>query len=84
MKYIIIYDQFIKFLGTFHPQVLYRYALALFKYKEEDILKIQDSVEIYQYLRFFTKTVTDGRWGTQVSQCLSVYQQGMGCCESGP
>ncbi len=42
-------------------QVIFRYALALFKYKEEDILKIQDNVEIYQYLRFFTKTISDGR-----------------------
>ncbi|KAK5873457.1 hypothetical protein PBY51_018494 [Eleginops maclovinus] len=42
-------------------QVIFRYALALFKYKEDDILKIQDGVEIYQYLRFFTKTITDGR-----------------------
>ncbi|KAI4885042.1 hypothetical protein NFI96_017716, partial [Prochilodus magdalenae] len=42
-------------------KVIFRYALALFKYKEEDILKIHDSVEIYQYLRFFTKTVTDSR-----------------------
>ncbi|XP_061100707.1 TBC1 domain family member 2A-like isoform X2 [Conger conger] len=42
-------------------KVLFRYALALLKYREEDILKIQDKVEMYQYLRFFTKTVTDGR-----------------------
>ncbi|KAG9281153.1 TBC1 domain family member 2A [Astyanax mexicanus] len=42
-------------------KVIFRYALALFKYKEEDILKIHDSTEIYQYLRFFTKTVTDSR-----------------------
>lgn len=49
------------FSVSFFPQVLFRYALALFKYKEEDILKIHDNVEIYQYLRFFTKTVSDGR-----------------------
>ncbi|KAJ8247641.1 hypothetical protein GJAV_G00248600 [Gymnothorax javanicus] len=42
-------------------KVLFRYALALLKYREEDLLKIQDKVEMYQYLRFFTKTVTDGR-----------------------
>lgn len=42
-------------------QVIFRYALSLFKYKEDDILKICDSVEIYQYLRFFTKTISDGR-----------------------
>lgn len=42
-------------------QVIFRYALALFKYKEDDILKIHDSVEIYQYLRIFTKTIADTR-----------------------
>lgn len=41
--------------------MIFRYALALFKYKEEDILNIHDNVEIYQYLRFFTKTISDGR-----------------------
>lgn len=45
----------------FFVQVIFRYALALFKYKEEDILKIHDSGEIYQYLRFFAKTISDGR-----------------------
>lgn len=49
-------------------QVIFRYALAIFKYKEEDILKIHDNVEIYQYLRFFTKTVTDGRWAITILQ----------------
>ncbi|XP_034055996.1 TBC1 domain family member 2A-like isoform X4 [Gymnodraco acuticeps] len=48
-------------------QVVFRYALALFKYKEEDILKIQDGVEIHQYLRFFTKTITDGRRLTSIA-----------------
>ncbi|KAK1904382.1 TBC1 domain family member 2A [Dissostichus eleginoides] len=43
------------------------YALALFKYKEDDILKIQDGVEIHQYLRFFTKTITDGRRLTSIA-----------------
>ncbi|XP_058879402.1 TBC1 domain family member 2A-like [Acipenser ruthenus] len=42
-------------------KVIFRYALALFKYNEEDILKIHDNLEIYQYLRFFTKTISDGR-----------------------
>lgn len=42
-------------------QVIFRYTLALFKYKEEDFLKIHDSVEIYHYLRFFTKTISDSR-----------------------
>ncbi|KAH0628488.1 hypothetical protein JD844_009741 [Phrynosoma platyrhinos] len=42
-------------------RVIFRYALAIFKYNEEAILRIQDSLEIYQYLRFFTKTICDGR-----------------------
>ena len=42
-------------------QVIFRYALALFKYTEEDILKIHHSVDIYQYLRFITRTITDSR-----------------------
>ncbi|KAL7858402.1 hypothetical protein AOLI_G00185040 [Acnodon oligacanthus] len=48
-------------------KVIFRYALAFFKYKEEDILKIHDSVAIYQYLRFFTKTVTDSRKLTSIA-----------------
>jgi len=42
-------------------QVIFRYALAIFKYNEEEILRIHDSVEIYQYLRFFTRMIMDGR-----------------------
>ncbi|XP_053735295.1 TBC1 domain family member 2A isoform X2 [Synchiropus splendidus] len=42
-------------------KVMFRFALALFKYKENDFLKINDSVEIYRYLRFFTKTISDSR-----------------------
>ncbi|XP_077388408.1 TBC1 domain family member 2A isoform X2 [Festucalex cinctus] len=52
-----LWDAFL-YEGT---KVMFRYALALFKYKEDDILKINDGVDIYQYLRFFTKTVTDAR-----------------------
>ncbi|XP_066576535.1 TBC1 domain family member 2A isoform X2 [Amia ocellicauda] len=52
-----LWDAFL-YEGT---KVIFRYALALFKYKEDDILKIHDSVEIYQYLRFFTRTISDGR-----------------------
>ncbi|XP_017297136.1 TBC1 domain family member 2A isoform X2 [Kryptolebias marmoratus] len=52
-----LWDAFL-YEGT---KVIFRYALALFKYKEDDILKINDSVEIYQYLRFFTKTISDSR-----------------------
>ncbi|XP_047441423.1 TBC1 domain family member 2A [Mugil cephalus] len=52
-----LWDAFL-YEGT---KVMFRYALALFKYKEDELLKIQDSVEIYQYLRFFTKTITNVR-----------------------
>ncbi|XP_061642528.1 TBC1 domain family member 2A isoform X2 [Phyllopteryx taeniolatus] len=52
-----VWDAFL-YEGT---KVMFRYALALFKYKEDDILKIRGSVDIYQYLRFFTKTITDTR-----------------------
>lgn len=43
------------------PQVVFRYALAIFKYNEEEILRLRDSLEIYQYLRFFTKTICNNR-----------------------
>ncbi|XP_078100546.1 TBC1 domain family member 2A isoform X4 [Sander vitreus] len=52
-----LWDAFL-YEGT---KVVFRYTLALFKYKEDEILKLRDSVEIYQYLRFFTKTISDGR-----------------------
>lgn len=42
-------------------QVVFRYALAIFKYNEQQILRLQDSLEIYQYLRLFTKTICDSR-----------------------
>nr|XP_023668248.1 TBC1 domain family member 2A-like [Paramormyrops kingsleyae]XP_023668249.1 TBC1 domain family member 2A-like [Paramormyrops kingsleyae] len=42
-------------------KVIFRYALAIFRYKEEEILRIRNSAEIYQYLQFFTKTISDGR-----------------------
>ncbi|XP_028271333.1 TBC1 domain family member 2A-like isoform X2 [Parambassis ranga] len=58
-----LWDAFL-YEGT---KVMFRYALALFKYKEDDILKIHDSVEIYQYLRFFTKTISDGRRLTSIA-----------------
>ncbi|KTF90472.1 hypothetical protein cypCar_00032246 [Cyprinus carpio] len=48
-------------------KVIFRYALALFKYKEEIILKINDSVEMYQYLRIFPYTIADGRKLTSIA-----------------
>lgn len=43
------------------PKVIFRFALALFKCKEEEILKLQDSMSIFKYLRYFTRTVLDAR-----------------------
>ncbi|XP_026565424.1 TBC1 domain family member 2B isoform X3 [Pseudonaja textilis] len=43
------------------PKVIFRFALALFKYREEEILKLQDSTSIFKYLRSFTRTVLDAR-----------------------
>ncbi|XP_032642186.1 TBC1 domain family member 2A isoform X5 [Chelonoidis abingdonii] len=52
-----VWDAFL-YEGT---KVIFRYALAIFKYNEEEILRIRDSLEIYQYLRFFTHMIGDGR-----------------------
>lgn len=60
-------------------QVIFRYTLALFKYKEDDILKIHDSVEIYQYLRFFTKTVSNARYALALIYELLHSQKCSGC-----
>ncbi|XP_059372106.1 TBC1 domain family member 2A isoform X2 [Carassius carassius] len=48
-------------------KVIFRYALALFKYNEEIILKINDSVEMYQFLRIFPYTIADGRKLTSIA-----------------
>ncbi|XP_029430799.1 TBC1 domain family member 2B isoform X2 [Rhinatrema bivittatum] len=42
-------------------KVIFRFALALFKYKEEDVLKLHDSMSIFKYLRYFTRTILDAR-----------------------
>lgn len=52
-----VWDAFL-YEGT---KVVFRYALAIFKYNEEEILRLQDSLEIYQYMRFFTKTICNSR-----------------------
>ncbi|XP_037980047.1 TBC1 domain family member 2A isoform X2 [Motacilla alba alba] len=62
-----VWDAFL-YEGT---KVIFRYALAIFKYNEEEILRIHDSVEIYQYLRFFTRMITDGRPSELASGPLS-------------
>ncbi|XP_068595450.1 TBC1 domain family member 2B [Brachionichthys hirsutus] len=43
------------------PKIVFRCALALFKYKEEEFFKLQDSTAIFKYLRCFTRTVLDSR-----------------------
>lgn len=47
--------------GHISPQIIFRFALALFKYKEEEFLKLQDSTAIFKYLRCFTRTILDSR-----------------------
>ncbi|XP_070686399.1 TBC1 domain family member 2B [Pempheris klunzingeri] len=43
------------------PKIIFRFALALFKYKEEEFLKLEDSTTIFKYLRYFTRTILDSR-----------------------
>ncbi|XP_057692114.1 TBC1 domain family member 2B isoform X2 [Corythoichthys intestinalis] len=43
------------------PKIIFRFALALFKYKEDEFLKLQDSTTIFKYLRYFTRTILDSR-----------------------
>ncbi|XP_049639622.1 TBC1 domain family member 2B [Suncus etruscus] len=43
------------------PKVIFRFALALFKYKEEEVLRLQEPMAIFKYLRYFTRTILDAR-----------------------
>ncbi|XP_072526914.1 TBC1 domain family member 2B [Salminus brasiliensis] len=43
------------------PKIIFRFALALFKCKEEEFLKLQDAMAIFKYLRYFTRTILDSR-----------------------
>lgn len=45
----------------FSAQIIFRFALSLFKYKEEEFLKLQDSTTLFKYLRYFTRTILDSR-----------------------
>lgn len=47
--------------GLPHLQVIFRFALALFKYKEEEVLRLQEPMAIFKYLRYFTRTILDAR-----------------------
>lgn len=51
------------FLFFFLLQIIFRFALALFKYQEEEFLKLQDTTAIFKYLRYFTRTILDSRSG---------------------
>uniref|UniRef100_A0A8C4NI63 Rab-GAP TBC domain-containing protein n=1 Tax=Eptatretus burgeri TaxID=7764 RepID=A0A8C4NI63_EPTBU len=42
-------------------KVIFRYALAFFKYKEEDILKLENQGSILIYLRCFTRSFVDAK-----------------------
>ncbi|XP_053573254.1 TBC1 domain family member 2B isoform X2 [Bombina bombina] len=60
----VVSDIFFRIWDTFlyeGSKVIFRFALGLFKYKEEDILKLQDSMSIFKYLRYFTRTILDAR-----------------------
>lgn len=46
----------------FFAQIIFRFALSLFKYKEEEFLKLQDSTTLFKYLRYFTRTILDSRY----------------------
>ncbi|XP_053320653.1 TBC1 domain family member 2B [Spea bombifrons] len=60
----VVSDIFFRIWDTFlyeGSKVIFRFALGLFKYKEEEILKLQDSMSIFKYLRYFSRTVLDAR-----------------------
>ncbi|XP_051875255.1 TBC1 domain family member 2A isoform X2 [Pristis pectinata] len=52
-----VWDAFL-YEGT---KVIFRYALAIFKYHEEEILKLHDNLRIYDYLQCLTKSISEGR-----------------------
>ncbi|XP_072373466.1 TBC1 domain family member 2A isoform X2 [Scyliorhinus torazame] len=52
-----VWDAFL-YEGT---KVIFRYALAIFKYNEQEILKLSDNLAIYDYLGCLTQNISDGR-----------------------
>ena len=50
------------------PQVLFRYALAVFKYLEEELLQHADYMAIFHTLRSQVDKLNDVRKLTQVSE----------------
>ncbi|XP_072003838.1 TBC1 domain family member 2B isoform X2 [Engystomops pustulosus] len=60
----VVSDIFFRIWDTFlyeGSKVIFRFALGLFKYKEEEILKLRDSTAIFKYLRYFSRTILDAR-----------------------
>ncbi|KAM5170900.1 TBC1 domain family member 2B isoform 2-T3 [Mantella aurantiaca] len=60
----VVSDIFFRIWDSFlyeGSKVIFRFALSLFKYKEEEILRIQDSTSIFKYLRYFSRTILDSR-----------------------
>uniref|UniRef100_UPI00398F254A TBC1 domain family member 2B isoform X1 n=2 Tax=Pristiophorus japonicus TaxID=55135 RepID=UPI00398F254A len=49
------------------PKIIFRYALAVFKFKEDEFLKLQDYMSIFKYLRYFTRTILDARKLTNIA-----------------
>lgn len=52
-------------------QVLFRFALAVFKSSEEQLLKCQDHMSIFNFLRQMPEKVTDANTLSQVSPIRS-------------
>ncbi|XP_069778853.1 TBC1 domain family member 2A isoform X5 [Narcine bancroftii] len=50
-----VWDAFL-YEGT---KVIFRYALAIFRYNEEEILKLNDHLTIYDYLQCLTKNISE-------------------------
>lgn len=60
----VVSDIFFRIWDSFlyeGSKVIFRFALGLFKYKEEDILKLRDSTSIFKYMRYFSRTILDAR-----------------------
>ncbi|XP_078070086.1 TBC1 domain family member 2A isoform X2 [Mustelus asterias] len=52
-----VWDAFL-YEGT---KVIFRYALAIFKYNEEELLNLSDNLAIYDYLGCLTQNISEGR-----------------------
>ncbi|XP_072904655.1 TBC1 domain family member 2A isoform X2 [Hemitrygon akajei] len=52
-----VWDAFL-YEGT---KVIFRYALAIFRYHEEEILKLNDHLTIYNYLQCLSRSISEGK-----------------------